>query len=139
MTRAEKLARWTQLPFEIIKLLYTAEAVAGTRDWKTLKSTMTAAGDRTALENAIIAWAFEEAERQAFILPWRSRISRVERERGRAKEDVAQLLTEVSDGVMQAVTNRAAGMMEFAILPDLVRIGEASAYVEAGVSQLGTA
>ena len=69
MTRAEKLARWTQLPFEIIKLLYTAEAVAGTRDWKTLKSTTTAAGDRTALENAIIAWAFEEAERQAFILP----------------------------------------------------------------------
>ena len=49
------------------------------------------------------------------------------------------MLTEVSDGVMQAVTNRAAGMMEFAILPDLVRIGEASAYVEAGVSQLGTA
>ena len=139
MTRAEKLARWTQLPFEIIKLLYTAEAVAGTRDWKTLKSTTTAAGDRTALENAIIAWAFEEAERQAFILPLAIRISRVERERGRAKEDVAQLLTEVSDGVMQAVTNRAAGMMEFAILPDLVRIGEASAYVEAGVSQLGTA
>ena len=29
MTRAEKLARWTQLPFEIIKLLYTARPSPG--------------------------------------------------------------------------------------------------------------
>ncbi len=136
MNRAARLAGWTKLDADSFADAYVLCAVQNARKWETLEAVIPHGGD----DAALIAAASNEAENFGFISELALTVTKMEARRGRAGEDIAALVQDIGlPGQMQALSNRAAGMLDPAIFEHLAAARDASAYVSENDGIIGTA
>lgn len=140
-TDAGKLATWTRLSVERFGDAYSSVADRhAAKPWQRLQADLQneqpGAGDA-----ALIRAACEEAQARDFLDSLAQVVANIEKGRdGRPATEIGALLQTVAgSGVMQAMTNRAKGLMDAAIFGPLHESSRACAIVFANGQQAGTA